>query len=110
MKFQGYVNIPVSSIENSQPVEKWYKLEGPHSSSSNDAHLTSSNSSGNNGVGSPLDTLTQSTSNQLMAASLTTTQNFSKDSISIRIKAKYQNVDILPLFYYQRLVDVRKKK
>jgi hypothetical protein len=41
-----------------------------------------------------------------MAASLTTTQNFSKDSISIRIKAKYQNVDILPLFYYQRLVEV----
>ena len=77
-------------------------------SSTNDAHLPSSNSSGNNGVGSPLDTLTQSTSNQIMAASLTTTQHFSKDSISIRIKAKYQNVDILPLFYYQRLVEVRK--
>ena len=40
-----------------------------------------------------------------MAASLTTTQNFSKDSISIRIKAKYQSVDILPLHYYQKLID-----
>lgn len=100
----GYVNIPVSSIESSQPVEKWYKLEGPLSSSSNDANLV------NSGVqvsgGNTADTLSQSSSNQIMAASLTTTQNFSKDSISIRIKAKYQNVDILPLYYYQRLVEV----
>ena len=101
------MNIPVNSIENSQPVEKWYKLEGPLS----DVHLTgaavngSSVSSGSNGLG--FETLSQSTSAQLMATSLTTTQNFSKDSISIRIKAKYQNVDILPLFYYQRLVEVR---
>ena len=101
---KGYVNIPVSSIESSQPVEKWYKLEGPLSSSSNDANLV------NSGVqvsgGNTADTLSQSSSNQIMAASLTTTQNFSKDSISIRIKAKYQNVDILPLYYYQRLVEV----
>jgi hypothetical protein len=101
---KGYVNIPVSSIESSQPVEKWYKLEDPLSGSSNDANL------GNSGVqipgGNTADTLSQSSSNQIMAASLTTTQNFSKDSISIRIKAKYQNVDILPLYYYQRLVEV----
>jgi len=105
----GYVNIPVSSIENSQPVEKWYKLEGPLSSN-NDAHLTNSNVPvpGGNGAGISVDSLSQSSSNQIMAASLTTTQNFSKDSISIRIKAKYQNVDILPLYYYQRLVEVKK--
>ena len=38
-----------------------------------------------------------------------TTQNFSKDSISIRIKAKYQSVDILPLYCYQRFIDYIRK-
>ena len=57
----------------------------------------------------PPDALVTSTTNSQVinqsAASLTTTQNFSKDSISIRIKAKYQSVDILPLACYTHLIE-----
>ena len=45
-------------------------------------------------------------SNSASIGSLTTTQNFSKDSITIRIKAKYQCVDILPLQCYSSLIEV----
>jgi hypothetical protein len=120
----GFVNIPVSSIESSQPIEKWYKLDSPSvslgsgSSSINDQQSTTGvvNSSTNSSE-PPLSasnvSLSMSNNNSQTAAttaaataSLTTTQNFSKDSISIRIKAKYQSVDILPLTCYQRLIEV----
>lgn len=78
----GSVTIPVSGIECSQPVEKWYKLE-PLTDSKHDGFENSTNSS----------------------ASFTTTQNFSKDAISIRIKAKYQSVDILPINCYHKLIE-----
>jgi hypothetical protein len=82
----GHVNIPVSSIDSSQPTEKWYKLEG-HASSTNDDDAKSAGS-GN------------------ASSSTNLTSNFGKDSISVRIKAKYQSVDILPISCYKRLVDV----
>ncbi|CAF0849147.1 unnamed protein product [Brachionus calyciflorus] len=82
--FLGFVNIPMNSIESSQPVEKWYKLE-PLSAHEN-KH----------------DSLENSTNSSI---SFTTTQNFSKDSISIRIKAKYQSVDILPFNCYEKLIE-----
>lgn len=85
--FLGSVTIPVSAIESSQPVEKWYKLEST-SETKHDNYESSTNSS----------------------ASFTTTQNFSKDSISIRIKAKYQSVDILPFNCYQKLIEFIRQK
>lgn len=106
----GYVNIPVSSIEGSQPVEKWYRLEPPSSLpsitnqvSEDLAHFSHGNS---------VDSLTNSLSTQQNAASIAslTTQNFSKDSISIRIKGKYQSVDILPLACYNRIIDYVRSK
>jgi hypothetical protein len=49
-------------------------------------------------------------SNSLSIGSLTTTQNFSKDAITIRIKAKYQSVDILPLHCYSQLIEYIRDK
>ncbi len=99
----GYISIPVNSIEGSQPVEKWYRLE-PASSISNSTNQL------NEETTLPTDSLSAFTisTNQPIAtssASLTTTQNFNKDAISIRIKAKYQSVDILPLECYRPLID-----
>ena len=74
----GYVNIPVKTIDSSQPTERWYRLEGGLTSTAED-HNSAAN----------------------------VTSNFSKDAISIRIKAKYQSVDILPLACYKKLIDVR---
>lgn len=98
---KGYVNIPVNAIESSQPVEKWYKLETPNvdASSSTTTNTTTPLTNSNMDL-SGTHTLAASSS------SLTTTQSFSKDSISIRIKAKYQSVDILPIACYNRLIDV----
>lgn len=117
----GYVSIPVSAIESSQPVEKWYKLETPTgagSSSSNGTISEITNSSvdlsstsgagsvsmGGGSIGVSNGSSVSSIANSL--SSLTTTQSFSKDSISIRIKAKYQSVDILPIVCYSRLIEV----
>lgn len=117
----GYVNIPVSSIEGSQPVEKWYRLEPPSSLSASTNQLdeiTQSISDTNNDNQQQQEAALSAVQQQPLmpsltagvivsqsAASLTTTQNFSKDSISIRIKAKYQSVDILPQHCYRRLID-----
>ena len=106
----GYVNIPVSSIEGSQPIEKWYRLEPASSltASTNQLDdLTSTNSVNQDLLST--STLSQPTVNS-QSTSLTTTQNFSKDSISIRIKAKYQSVDILPLKCYSRLIEYVREK
>lgn len=107
----GYVTIPVNSIEGSQPVEKWYRLEPPSSlsgSSSDEPNhhqpLCGQDSLSN----STISANQQLTSNSI--ASLTTTQNFSKDAISIRIKAKYQSVDILPLECYRKLIEYFRTK
>lgn len=118
----GYVNIPVSSIESSQPIEKWYKLETPNSSSSSHSDTTSNGSgvltnssvdltsqqpNSMSSLSASQTTLAVNGSGNTTTSSLTTTQSFSKDSISIRIKAKYQSVDILPIVCYSRLIEVR---
>ena len=111
----GYVNIPVSSIEGSQPVEKWYRLEPPSSLLSVTSQANNEdNSSAQFSHGNSVDSLSTSNissqpQNSASIASLTT-QNFSKDSISIRIKAKYQSVDILPLACYSRIIEYVRSK
>lgn len=98
----GFIHLPLNSIESNQPIEKWYRLE-----SSNDLLTTSlSLSSSTNG----LSTLSSLNSNydQINSSSKTTTHdlNNGKDSILIRVKAKYNCVDILPLACYSRLIKV----
>ena len=121
----GSINIPVNTIESSQPVEKWYCLEPASSHSHTHTTVTTSaetatplNSNGiQNDPSSTSSSLQQQLQQQQLSSvfnsttsnstsSLTTTQNFGKDSISIRIKAKYQSVDILPLDCYQHLIEV----
>lgn len=87
----GHVIIPVNTVDSNQPTEKWYKLETVSDSVVDDTKSISSQQSASTAASS-------STAGNL-------TSNFSKDSISIRIKAKYQSVDILPLEYYKSLVD-----
>jgi hypothetical protein len=92
----GHVNRPVHSIDSSQPTEKWYTL-GSTGASSGSTHDDDHKSVGGGAGGS---------SNSNASSSTNLTSSFSKDSISIRIKAKYQSVDILPISCYKRLVDV----
>jgi hypothetical protein len=104
LKIKGYVNIPVNSIESSQPVEKWYCLEMPLTD--NDNLKSTTNGITMDPVSTSSNSSSTAISNSASIGSLTTTQNFSKDSITIRIKAKYQCVDILPLQCYSSLIEV----
>lgn len=86
----GSVYIPVSSLQNNhQFIEKWYRLDNP-----NDPILSALNG-----------TLNQTST---ISSSNTTTQNLgnTKDSITMRIKLKYNCIDILPLNYYSNLIHV----
>jgi hypothetical protein len=95
----GSVHIQLSTIENNQCIEKWYRVENADSMMATMVVLAT------------LPMTTAPPTGSLTSESHTTTHalNNTKDSISLRIKAKYQCVDILPLNYYDRLVKVTMK-
>jgi hypothetical protein len=88
----GFINVPILSFENNQPVEKWYCLE-PISKLNNSVDATST----------PTPTSINSSIASSISASLTT--SFSKDATCLRVKAKYQSVDILPMNSYHSFVE-----
>ncbi len=100
--FLGFIHIPLNTIESSQPIEKWYRLDN-----SNDLLTTSLSLSSSSNTISTINSLNNY--DYMNASSKTTTHdlNNGKDSILIRVKAKYNCVDILPLNCYNRLIKVR---
>ena len=96
----GFIHLPLNSIESNQPIEKWYRLEN-----SSDLLTTSVSLSSSTNGGSTMNGGEQ----QINTSSKTTTHDLNKDgkdSILIRVKAKYNCVDILPLTCYNRLIKV----
>lgn len=96
----GTLNIPFNNLENTnnQPIEKWYKLEPLSCFSKNDNYSSSNN-------------LAEAFSHTVSINSngSNSTQNFGKDSLTIRIKFKYQTLDILPLNCYKKLLNYIKE-
>jgi hypothetical protein len=96
----GTLNIPFSNLENinNQPIEKWYKLEPLSCFPKNDNYSSSNNLT---------DVFSHSVS--INSGGSNSTQNFGKDSLTIRIKLKYQTLDILPLNCYKKLLNYIKE-
>ena len=98
----GFIHLPLNSIEASQPIERWYRLENSNDLLSASLSLSSSNNA--------LSAISSLSSNYdcINSSSKTTTHdlNNGKDSILIRVKAKYNCVDILPLNCYKKLIKV----
>ena len=124
----GYLTIPFASLEANQTVEKWYKLELATAASHSTSFLGTNGMSGGGGSGTLSGRYDASSSSIASLGSFSmaggggggqhmqpvtsspsalTTEGFSKDSVTIRVKIKYQNLDILPLAAYRRLIHVR---
>ena len=124
----GYLTISFASLEANQTVEKWYKLELATAASQSTSFLGTNGRSGGGGGGGGSGTLSgryDASSSSIAShgsfsmpggqhmqpvtysSSALTTESFSKDSVTIRVKIKYQHLDILPLTAYRRLIHVR---
>ena len=124
----GYLTISFASLEANQTVEKWYKLELATAASHSTSFLGTNGMSGGGGSGTLSGRYDASSSSIASLGSFSmaggggggqhmqpvtsspsalTTEGFSKDSVTIRVKIKYQNLDILPLAAYRRLIHVR---
>lgn len=106
----GSIYIPLNSIESNQPIEKWYRLENISdlvvATNGNSNNSSSSNNNGGNNTQSMLQSSSYDTINSSSSNTTTHDLNIGKDSVLIRVKAKYNCVDILPLCCYDKLIKV----